>query len=265
MRWEKLRWEMRLSAACEVCSVKGELRSLEHKVSLGVALQRSRAHIMFLDDISATGSHKARTHGPECDTAHASSMDEKGLLVWPWGNFRTASYGDCWYVLHMYITLGNMNIYMCICMQCMDWFHALHTLHALHSITYSTLASLGYITYITWTCTWTFTFTVLSTCFGCIWGTHALHTTWSYIPLHYIALRCIEYMLFPLPVHSIALLQIRSDEIGVNYTSLHYMCMYMYSMWQVHAFFHTMYCVYIRVWVCLCVCVCVFTSISLSV
>ena len=71
---------MRLSAECEVCSVKGELRSLEHKVSLGVALQQSRAHIMFLDE-SATGSHKARTHGPGCDTAHASSMDEKGLLV----------------------------------------------------------------------------------------------------------------------------------------------------------------------------------------
>ena len=36
---------------------------------------------MFLDDSSAAGLHKARTHGPGRRTAHASSIDEKGLIV----------------------------------------------------------------------------------------------------------------------------------------------------------------------------------------
>ena len=36
--------------------------------------------VMFLDS-SATSSHKARTHGPGWRTAHASSIDEKGLIV----------------------------------------------------------------------------------------------------------------------------------------------------------------------------------------
>ena len=84
MRWEELRWgakrweeviraqmrwdEMRWSAGCEV--------HVWRKCSLGVALRRGRAQVMFLDNNSATGSHKARTHGP--------------------GNFRPASCGHYW-------------------------------------------------------------------------------------------------------------------------------------------------------------------------
>jgi hypothetical protein len=46
---------------------------------------------MFLDNICATASRKARTHGPGWRTAHANSIDEKGLP--PQGNFRPASCG----------------------------------------------------------------------------------------------------------------------------------------------------------------------------
>ena len=56
---------------CEVC----------RKCLLGVALQRGRLQVMFLDGNSATLSHKARTHGPGLRTAHASSIDEKNLVV----------------------------------------------------------------------------------------------------------------------------------------------------------------------------------------
>jgi len=35
---------------------------------------------MFLDNNTATASHKARTHGPGWRTAHASSIDKKGLI-----------------------------------------------------------------------------------------------------------------------------------------------------------------------------------------
>ena len=58
---------------CEVCG----------KSSLGVASRRGRTQVMFLDHICATASHKARTHGPGWRTAHASSIDEKGLPVYP--------------------------------------------------------------------------------------------------------------------------------------------------------------------------------------
>ena len=58
---------------CEVCG----------KSSLGVALHRGRAQVMFLDNIRATASHKARTHGPGWRTVHASSIDEKSLIVYP--------------------------------------------------------------------------------------------------------------------------------------------------------------------------------------
>ena len=51
------------------------------KSSLGVALQRGRVRAMFLDNNSAAGSHKARTHGPRWRTAHASFIDGKGLIV----------------------------------------------------------------------------------------------------------------------------------------------------------------------------------------
>ena len=57
---------------CEVCG----------KSSLGVALHRGRAQALFLDNNTATASHKARTHGPGWRTAHASSIDEKGLIVY---------------------------------------------------------------------------------------------------------------------------------------------------------------------------------------
>ena len=39
------------------------------------------AQVIFLENNTATASHKARTHGPGWRTAHASSMDEKGLIV----------------------------------------------------------------------------------------------------------------------------------------------------------------------------------------
>ena len=39
--------------------------------------------VIFLENNTATASHKARTHGPGWRTAHASSMDEKGLIVYP--------------------------------------------------------------------------------------------------------------------------------------------------------------------------------------
>ena len=58
---------------CEVCG----------KSSLGVALHRGRAQVMFLDNNTSTASHRARTHGPGWRTAHASSIDEKGLIVYP--------------------------------------------------------------------------------------------------------------------------------------------------------------------------------------
>ena len=46
-------------------------------MSHGVALQPGHAQVMFLDNNSATGSHKARAHRPGLHTAHASSIDEK--------------------------------------------------------------------------------------------------------------------------------------------------------------------------------------------
>ena len=48
------------------------------KCSLGVALRRGRAQVVFLYNTCATASHKARTHGHGWRTAHANSMDEKG-------------------------------------------------------------------------------------------------------------------------------------------------------------------------------------------
>ena len=49
------------SVKCEECSVKCEVCG---KSSLGVALHRGWAQVMFLDNICATASHKARTHRP---------------------------------------------------------------------------------------------------------------------------------------------------------------------------------------------------------
>ena len=71
---------------------------------VGVALRRGRAQVMFLDNICATASHKARTHGPGWRTARANSMDEKGVIVivYPEGNFRPASCGHYWYTLLLF-------------------------------------------------------------------------------------------------------------------------------------------------------------------
>ena len=81
MRWEELTWsEMRWSVECEVWRVQCEVWG---KSSLGVALHRGRTQVMFLDNNIATASRRARTHGPGWCTAHASSMDETGLIVYP--------------------------------------------------------------------------------------------------------------------------------------------------------------------------------------
>jgi len=76
MRWQEVRWdevrlgekssdEMRWDEMWSVYNAVGsEVWSLEYKVSLGVALQGGRAQVMFLDNNSATGSQKARMHGP---------------------------------------------------------------------------------------------------------------------------------------------------------------------------------------------------------
>ena len=67
--------------AFEAQDVKTALLSVK-KVSLGVPLQRGRAQVMFLDS-STTSWHKARRHGPGWRTAHASSIDGKGFIVYP--------------------------------------------------------------------------------------------------------------------------------------------------------------------------------------
>jgi len=90
MRWGEVRWGEKSSHDLrwdEVWSVKcGVWRAqceVWGKCLLGVALRRGRAQVMFLDNNTATASHKARTHGPSWRTAHASSIDEKGLIVYP--------------------------------------------------------------------------------------------------------------------------------------------------------------------------------------
>ena len=85
MRWEELRCgerrreELRcglskvwsVKCKCEVWRVQCEVWG---KCLLGVALRQGRAGAMFLDNICATASHKARTHGPGWRTAHANSI-----------------------------------------------------------------------------------------------------------------------------------------------------------------------------------------------
>ena len=87
MRWEELTWfEMRWSVEWEVqvwsvkCGVWRVQCEVWRKCSLGVALRRGRAQVMSSDNNSATGSHKARTHGPGWRTAHECSIDEKALI-----------------------------------------------------------------------------------------------------------------------------------------------------------------------------------------
>ena len=77
LRWGEMRWEELWSVKCEECSV------VWGKSSLPVALHRGRAQVMFLDNNTATASHKARAHEPGWRTAQASSIDEKGLIVYP--------------------------------------------------------------------------------------------------------------------------------------------------------------------------------------
>ena len=69
MRWEELTgFEMRWSVGCDVqvwsvkCGVWRVPCEVWRKSSLGVALHRGRAHVMFLDNNTATASHKARPH-----------------------------------------------------------------------------------------------------------------------------------------------------------------------------------------------------------
>ena len=52
-------------------------------MSLGDAMQGGRAQVMFLDNNSGTGLHKARTHGPRWRRAHARSMDERSFSITP--------------------------------------------------------------------------------------------------------------------------------------------------------------------------------------
>ena len=72
---------MRWSVECEVqvWSVKCGVWSVDCEV-WGKCSHRGRAQVMFVDSNSATGSHKACTHGPGWRTAHASSIDEKGVI-----------------------------------------------------------------------------------------------------------------------------------------------------------------------------------------
>ena len=111
MRWEELRWGEKSShdlrwdevsnvkckcevrcAGCETCTVKCEESAPLALHCTGVA------QVMFLDNISATASHKARTHGRGWGTAHASSIDDKGFIAYPQGNFCPASWGHYWYM-----------------------------------------------------------------------------------------------------------------------------------------------------------------------
>jgi len=62
-------------AGSEECTVK-----CEESVRLELHCAGVAAQAMFLDNNTATASHKARAHGPGWRTAHASSIDEKGLI-----------------------------------------------------------------------------------------------------------------------------------------------------------------------------------------
>ena len=60
----------------------------------------NRFHLCVLQRVYAADAHKARTHEPGWGMAHASSIDEKGRIVYPWGNFRPASCGHYWYIVY---------------------------------------------------------------------------------------------------------------------------------------------------------------------
>jgi len=77
LRWDDV-WSVKCK--CEVWRVQCEVWG---KFLLGVALRRGCAQVMFLDNICATASHKACTHGPGWRTEYANSIHEKGLIVYP--------------------------------------------------------------------------------------------------------------------------------------------------------------------------------------
>ena len=79
MRWEELRWDELRWSACVKCGVWG-VKSAMWSVRKVFALYRGHAQVTLLDSNTATASHKARTHRPGWRTAHASSIDEKGLI-----------------------------------------------------------------------------------------------------------------------------------------------------------------------------------------
>ena len=123
MIWDEMKCRVRSASVkckCEVWRVQCEVWG---KSSLGVALHRGFAQVMFLDNNTATALHQARAHGPGWRTAHANSIDGKGLIVYPWGNFRPASCGYYWYMinkhvyqyLYIYIVM-YIYMYMCVSM-----------------------------------------------------------------------------------------------------------------------------------------------------
>ena len=83
MRWEELRWdetwwecEVR-SVKYEVRVVKGALWSVKKVFTWSCIAPGSRAgHVLVQQQCNRLG-----THGPGWRTAHASSIDEKGLIV----------------------------------------------------------------------------------------------------------------------------------------------------------------------------------------
>ena len=85
MGWDEKSWDEVRRAhmiwdemKCGVWSVKSAVWSVR-KVFAWRCIAPGRAQVMFLDNICATASHKARTNGPGWHTAHANSIDEKGL------------------------------------------------------------------------------------------------------------------------------------------------------------------------------------------
>ena len=61
-------------------SLKCEEGSVKCEESLRLPLHCTGVAQVILDNNTATASHKARTHGLGWRTAHASSIDEKGLI-----------------------------------------------------------------------------------------------------------------------------------------------------------------------------------------
>ena len=79
MGWDEKSWDevRRAHVIWDEMGVKSAVWSVK-KCFLHVALHRGRVRVMFLDNNTATASHKARTYGPGWCTAHASSL----VVVW---------------------------------------------------------------------------------------------------------------------------------------------------------------------------------------